>query len=210
MKKNISEERKQVFTTVVELTDAFCETYLDEDYRELCREMAVLLHAEGLLAKGGRPASWASGIVHAIGWVNFLQDPSLSPYMTSAQVAEGFGVSQGTMMAKSRIIRNKLDIIALDPDWCIPAMLEDNPLVWMLEVNGFVIDIRAAPRPAQEEAYRLGLIPYIPADGQEPGPESDADAKIVKFPSGQNKTSGPIPARKPKDEEHSFLEGSQQ
>lgn len=32
------------------------------------------------------------------------------------------------------------------------------------DVNGFIIDIRTAPREVQELAYRKGLIPYIPAD----------------------------------------------
>jgi len=35
-------------------------------------------------------------------------------------------------------------------------------------VNGFVIDIRLAPRDAQVAAYEKGLIPYIPADRPNP------------------------------------------
>jgi len=38
----------------------------------------------------------------------------------------------------------------------------------MLEVNGFVIDIRSAPREAQVMAYQRGLIPWIPADRPKP------------------------------------------
>ena len=45
---------------------------------------------------------------------------------------------------------------------------EDNPLVWLLEVNGFLMDIRAAPREAQVVAYQKGLIPWIPADRPKP------------------------------------------
>jgi hypothetical protein len=102
--------------------------------------------------------------------------------MTSAQVAEGFGVSQGTMLAKSKTIRDELDLIQMDPDWCLPALLEHNPLVWMLKVNGFIMDIRMAPREAQEEAYRQGLIPFIPADRQKPEPPPRTETKIIKFP----------------------------
>lgn len=204
---SISKEVKRVFTTVVEMTDAFCDKYLNEDYKQLCGEMVIEICQAGSLLTKGRPASWASGIVHAVGWVNFLQDPSLSPHMTSAQVAEAFGVSQGTMTAKSRIIRNELDLVQLDPDWCTPAMLKDNPLVWMLEINGLIMDIRTAPREAQEEAYRLGLIPFIPAHEQEPQPESETGAKIVKFPSRQIETSRPKSAREPTDEGRSLLEG---
>jgi len=204
---DIPEEFQEVLTKIVELTDAFCQKYLNEDYRELCEDMAIGLYLADLPVKKGRPAGWASAIVNAVGWVNFLHDPGLSPHMTSAQVAEGFGVSQGTMTAKSKIIRDELDLIQLDPDWCTPAMLEDNPLVWMVEVNGFVMDIRSAPRGAQEEAYRLGLIPFIPADMEEPQLESDTEAKVIKFPSGLKETTGQKSIRKSTDDGPGLFEG---
>jgi hypothetical protein len=57
-----------------------------------------------------------------------------------------------------------LKIVQFDPDWCLPSNLDDNPLVWMLQVNGFWVDIRSMPREVQVLAYEKGLIPYIPAD----------------------------------------------
>ena len=42
--------------------------------------------------------------------------------------------------------------------------MDDNPLIWMLEVNGLLMDIRHCPREAQVVAFEKGLIPYIPAD----------------------------------------------
>ena len=205
---NIPDKFQEAFVAVVELTDAFCEQYLDEDYRQLCEEMAVVIYIRELPSQRDKPASWASGVVHAVGWVNFLHDPDRSPHMTSAQLAEGFGVSKGTMMTKSKIIRDKLDITTLDPDWCTPAMLVDNPLVWMFDVGGFVIDIRDTPRQVQEEAYREGLIPFIPADKQEPEPEPATGIKIIEFPSNkQNETSRPKTPQKLKDDGPNLFEG---
>ncbi len=174
-----------------ELTDAFCEEHLNEEYRELCEDMIGALLDIELPLESGKPASWASGIMHALGWVNFLSDPSRNPYMTTTELAAGFGVSVGTMMTKSKIIRDELDMIQLDPQWCLASLLKDNPLIWMLKVNGLIMDIRAAPREAQEEAYRLGLIPYIPADEQEAELEFGTGTNIIKFPSEQNDTSQP-------------------
>ena len=37
-------------------------------------------------------------------------------------------------------------------------------MIWMLEVNGLIMDIRRCPREAQVVAFEKGLIPYIPAD----------------------------------------------
>jgi len=177
--QRISKDLRPLFTTIVGLTDDFCTEHLNDEYRQLCRQMAAVLCRKGTPLTSGRPPGWASGIVHALGWVNFLSDPSLDPYMSVANVAKGFGISHGTMTAKSKIIRDTLDIVPFDPDWCLPSMIEINPLVWMLETtNGLIIDIRHAPRELQEKAYRQGLIPFIPADrkagdGQDGGGDGD-------------------------------------
>lgn len=203
--KHILEQEWLAVNQVIELTDEFCKKFLNEDYRELCEDLTWAVYDEGLPLESGKPASWASGIVHAIGYANFLGDPSRKPYMTTAELAAGFGVSVGTMMAKSRIIRDELDLIQLDPDWCIPAMLKDNPLVWTIDVGGFLMDVRYAPPEIQQEAYRLGLIPFIPAD--QPEPESDTGPKVIKFPPGQNEASTSKSPNKPKDDRPGLFEG---
>ena len=57
-----------------------------------------------------------------------------------------------------------LKIRPLDPRWTSPGRRDDNPLIWMREVDGLVTDIRTCPREAQMVAFEKGLIPYIPAD----------------------------------------------
>jgi len=52
----------------------------------------------------------------------------------------------------------------LDPNWCLPSKLNDNPMAWMIMVNGLLVDARQLPREIQEVAYEKGIIPYIPAD----------------------------------------------
>jgi len=147
--KSTEKEFYQRCGEIVALTDAFCSAHLNEDYRGLCWEMMDELCMSGLPLDTGRAASWAGGMVHALGWVNFLHDPSTSPHKKPGEVAKGFGISQGTMMAKSKEIRDALDMVPLDPDWCTEAMLEDNPLVWTLETDGLAVDIRMMPREAQ-------------------------------------------------------------
>jgi len=205
----IYDESWKAADKIVELTNAFCLNHLNEDYRELCEVMiAALLDIDVPLEKG-RPAGWASGVVYALGRVNFLQDPDQSPHMSSAQIADGFGVSQQTMQSKSRIIRDELDLVPFHPDWCTPEMLEHNPLVWMLEVDGLIVDIRSAPRETKEEAYRLGLIPYIPADRPEPEPQSLSGTKIIQFPAGQNETTTPESTQTSEDTGPTLFDGLQ-
>ena len=45
-----------------------------------------------------------------------------------------------------------------------PQQMGDNPLVWMIMVDGFVVDVRRMSRAVQEIAYEKGLIPYIPGE----------------------------------------------
>ncbi|HEY3395634.1 MAG TPA: DUF6398 domain-containing protein [Lacipirellulaceae bacterium] len=163
-------EFRQVFLELVSLTDEFCNERLNAEYQELCREMAISVCQDGSPVARGKRASWASGIVYSVGWVNFLGDPSQQPHVRSEDIAKWFGVSMATMLSKARTIREGLDLMALDPAYTLPSRMDDNPLVWMLELdNGLIIDMRHAPREAQIAAYERGLIPYIPADREPPG-----------------------------------------
>jgi hypothetical protein len=51
-------------------------------------------------------------------------------------------------------------------NWTLLSRLDDNLMVWMLSLDGFMMDERHAPREVQETAFNKGLIPYIPADRQ--------------------------------------------
>lgn len=156
------------FAVLAGLTDAFCDTHLNAEYKGLCREMAVAVCQKGSPVLKGKPESWAAGIVYALGRVNFLDDPRQSPHRTPAEIAKGFGVSVGTMQAKAKVIREGLDLMPFHPDWSLPSKMDGNPLVWVVEVNGFLMDLRMAPREAQVAAYEQGFIPYVPADRRQP------------------------------------------
>jgi hypothetical protein len=159
---------RPLFMRVAGLTDAFCDAHLNEEYKELCRDMAAALCAPESPATKGKPEGWACGVVYSVGWVNFLTDPSQKPHLRSEEIAKGFGVSVATMLAKSKVLREGLGLSPLDPDWCLPSRLGSNPLVWIVQTEeGFVLDVRMASREVQEQAYEMGLIPFIPADHPE-------------------------------------------
>ena len=149
------------------MIDQFCKEHLNEEYAVLCRKLAEKLarkRPSPLLH--GSPNAWASGIVRAIGGVNFLHDKSQTPYMRSTDIDHYLGTSPSSGAAKLAAIRKMLKMHQLDPNWTLPSRLDDNPMVWMLQVNGFMVDVRHAPREVQEIAFNKGLIPYIPADRQ--------------------------------------------
>ena len=161
------EEKDESLLVVIKLIDQFCKAHLNEEYAVLCRSLAEKLNRKRpspLLQ--GRPNAWASGIVRAVGGVNFLQDRTQTPHMRSTDIDHHLGTSPSSGAAKLAAIRNLFKMRQFDPEWTLPGRMDNNPMVWMLEVNGFILDVRHAPREVQEIAFNKGLIPYIPADRQ--------------------------------------------
>ena len=154
---------RERYEAITGITDEFCQRYLNEEYANLARKMAAALSKKRPSPlESGHVKSWAAGVVYALGRVNFLSDNSREPYMTMSELCEKIGVSQSNASSKSREIWKSLNLLQLHPEWCLPSMLEDNPLAWIIEVNGLPVDARMMPTEIQEHAYRLGLIPYVP------------------------------------------------
>jgi hypothetical protein len=153
------------FNAIVALTDAFCRAHLDEEYAQLARQVtAALCRKRPSPLVTGTLQTWACGIVYALGTVNFLFDRSQIPSMSAAELCTGFGVSKSTGSAKAKVVRDALDMSQMDPQWYRPSKMDENPMAWMIMVNGFVVDVRQMPRDIQEAAYAKGLIPYLPGD----------------------------------------------
>ena len=159
---------KTVLEAIVAMTDEFCREHLNNEYAELCRKLAERLSRKRpspLLR--GNVKTWACGIIRTIGWVNFLDDRTTQPHMKLTAIDKALGVGESTGQGKSMEIRKMLKIRPFDMEWTLPSRMEDNLMGWMVEVNGFVMDVRNAPREVQEIAFEKGLIPYIPADKSE-------------------------------------------
>ncbi len=161
----VPKNMQATYEAITTLTDAFCRERLNNDYRVLAQRMtAALCRKRPSPLASGQPRTWACGIVYVLGQINFLTDPSAKPFMTTADLCAGFGVGQSTASAKARVISQTLDTSRLNPEWLLPSLLNRNPLVWMAEVNGFLVDLRDMPREVQQIAFDKGMIPYIPAD----------------------------------------------
>lgn len=155
---------RERYAELIEIIDEFCADHLNDEYREVSQQLAADLCQDGSPILKGKASSWAAGIIWSIGRVNFLSDASFEPTMTQQEFSKAIGVSPATISAKSRDIWNGLDLTPLDPDYTVASQFGRNPMVWMVEVDGFIVDLRSAPRELQVKAYEQGLIPYIPAD----------------------------------------------
>jgi Domain of unknown function (DUF6398) len=119
------------FASITSKTDAFCQRYLNDEYRQLVRTAVVF-------------------------------DKSQTPHCTAPDIYSFFGVASSTGQGKSKQIRQWLKIRPLSFQWGLPSKFDSNPLIWMLTLNGMLVDVRHLPIEVQEEAYQKGLIPYVP------------------------------------------------
>jgi Domain of unknown function (DUF6398) len=154
---------RPVFEEIVALTSAFCLRHLDAEYAELCVALTAKLAGKrpSPLVRGDR-GIWAAGIVYTVGRVNFLDDPSNEPCLSTAELAKLSGVKPTTMASKGRLIMDTLNIGLMDPEFTRRDMIDKNPMVWFVQVDGLIVDARDLPVPFQVELCRRGLIPYVP------------------------------------------------
>ena len=186
MSERVPKKLQARYQEIISITDAVCLKHLNDEYAEMSRKMtAALARKRPSPLEGGRANSWACGVVYTIGFVNFLFDKSQSPYMSAQDLCAAFGVSKGTGYNASKKIRDLFSLFQLDPNWTLPGLVDQNPLAWLISVNGLVIDARHAPRPIQEEAYRKKLIPYLPSISQQGDPENSFNiGESVKVKAG--------------------------
>jgi hypothetical protein len=181
--ETVPKTMQETFDRIVAITDEFASQHLNEEYAQLIRyATAALCRKRPSPLASGRDRTWACGISHAIGMVNFLFDSSQDPHIRASELYAWFGVSGSTGQAKSKIVRDTLNMHQLDPDWCLPSKIDDNPMAWLIMFNGYIIDARTAPRAVQEIAYAQGLIPYLPE------PAAGTNATQVPSPSASPPT----------------------
>jgi len=159
----VPKEMEKIFVNITDITDEFSKNYLNEEYREYIRYIvAALCRKRPSPILRGKPNTWACGITHALGSVNFLFDSSQSPHIRASDLYKAFGVSSGTGQAKSKQVREILKMFQFDTNWTLPSRMDANPMAWMITVNGMIVDVRSQPREIQEMALAKGLIPYLP------------------------------------------------
>lgn len=153
------------FAAITELTDAFCGERLTDEYAHMIRAAsAALCRKRPSPVVSGAAAGWAAGVTHAIGTVNFVFDRSRSPHVTAAELYQAFGVADSTGQGRSKRVRELLRMRVFDRDWTLPSRLADNPRVWMVSIDGFILDAWALKRDQQVLLLAAGLIPFVHAD----------------------------------------------
>ena len=174
------------YDEIAPLIIAFCEEKLSEDYKALClRLLEKLCRKRPSPLLGGRSRTWAAGIVYAIGANNFIFDKSQEIHMTAGELASGFGLATSTAGNKASEIRDMFKMDYFNTEWQLPDLVAQNPIVWLLQTKeGFLFDVRQTPIDIQQQAFEMGLIPYVPGE-----PEEENICRITIVPGEKSNDS---------------------
>src|SRR6266699_4523480 len=98
--QNVPKDMQARFDEIAHLTDAFCQTHLNDEYMQLCRELtATLCRKRPSPLLRGKADTWACAIIHALGMVNFLFDSSQTPPIAEARFWKFLILSPSTLRA---------------------------------------------------------------------------------------------------------------
>jgi hypothetical protein len=144
---------------LIEMANAFSDSHLDDDYKQLCEKLIRKLARKRVVPfMSGKLESWAAGVVHALGMMNFLFDRSFEPYVSSADLAASFGVGQSTVLLKSKTIREMFKMRRSDLEWMTEYMASRNPLAYFVIIDGLPVDARTLPTEVREALRDAGFI----------------------------------------------------
>jgi hypothetical protein len=152
------------------VTDKVCADLLDAEYADLARHVVAKLARK-------RPSPLLSGRA-----ATFLFDRSTEPYVSHDDLADAFGLSKSTLGQKAKQIRDMLKMTWGTPEFLRAERIDDNPMIWLIMVDGLLFDARSVSVEIQVEAYLQGVIPYVPDLGRE-GTAAVMAARLAGYPA---------------------------
>lgn len=145
------EKKLQKEQELLTLVSAFCKEKLNEEYNLLCSKMIKKLGRKRTVPfMTGRLEIWAASIVYTIGMLNFLFDKSFEPYISSNEIHEYFGTKSSTVSAKSRLLRDMLELSRFDDEFSTRHIIDNNPFNQFVLVNDIIVDLDSIPLEYQE------------------------------------------------------------
>ncbi|MDB5360449.1 MAG: hypothetical protein JWO51_1746 [Rhodospirillales bacterium] len=137
MKDSVPKAMAAHYQAVIAVTDAFCRQHLNEEYAALARRaVAALCRKRPSPIVSGHAATWACGVLYALGQANLLTDKSSRPSMSMQALCAGFGIGVSTGGNKAKVVRDALGIKRWDHRWLLPSRLDSMPMVWMVDWSG--------------------------------------------------------------------------
>ena len=129
------------YEAITNLTALFSQQHLNDDYQLLARyATAALCRKKSSLLLTWKFNIWACLILYSLGKIHFLFDKNNKPYFRVSDLAEEFNLSRSAIINKAEEVQAILKMHSFTHRWCLPYMLKDNYLAWMIAFNGIAVD----------------------------------------------------------------------
>jgi len=128
---------------LIEMTDDFCDEFLNDDYKQLCEKLIQKMSRKrNIPFSTGKIENWAASIVYALGQINFLFDKSFTPYACSDDICNYFGTTKSTTSSKAKKIRDMFQISYWDSTFSTNEMSKNDPFKNLVQLtNGLIVPI---------------------------------------------------------------------
>jgi hypothetical protein len=118
------------FEEIADIILRFCDDNMNEEYKFVClRALAKLSRMRPSPLLTSKPHVWASGIVYAIGAMNFIFDKTQPVHLHSDHFTSWFNISISSIRSKSRDVTNILELSYFNLEFTLPSRLDDNPIL---------------------------------------------------------------------------------
>ena len=125
---------------LIEMVSAFCEDFLNEEYKQLCVNLVKKMgRKHDVPFKRGKLENWASGIIYAIAQINFLFDKSLELHTSPDEICAYFNTKKSTASNKARDIREMFNMGHFDEEFSTESNLKSVPKFFIDEKSGLII-----------------------------------------------------------------------
>ncbi|HXZ05275.1 MAG TPA: DUF6398 domain-containing protein [Ktedonobacteraceae bacterium] len=143
---------QEITEKLIQLTNGFCESYLDDEYKALCEKLIRKMSRKKVVPfLSGKIEIWAAGVVYALGGINFLFDKSSKPYASPDDICNYFGTSKSTTGQRAKTIRAMFKLLYFDSEFSTKELLDKSPFSNVF-LNGMPIPISSLPPELQEIA----------------------------------------------------------
>lgn len=122
----------------------------------------------------------AIGQARKVDQIECMLDQARS-FASSGELCDLLGIGRSTGTTKGGEVSAALKMRPLECEWLHPDVLANDPRAWFLDIGGMVVDARQLPPGMQQQAFRLGPIPFVPS-----APSWRANA----MPSSRNTSDG--------------------
>lgn len=146
---------KQREQEIIDLARTFCDEMVNVEYAELAERMIRKLgRKRSVPFATGRTKIWAAAVIHALGTINFLFDPSFEPAVTPDDLNSYFGTNKSTTAAKSKQIRDLLKLHYFDSEFSTGQMHENSPAMQFVSVDGYLYPVASLPEQHQKMVHQ--------------------------------------------------------